>query len=66
MPTGSTPKKSSVQSPTDTHSNSKTGLGTDKGFSVPTSTPKSKGSVISPTDCSPSSKSGLGTEQQGK
>lgn len=66
MPTGNTPKKSSIQSPQDVTSNSKTGLGTDSKFSVPSSPPKAKGSIVSPTECSPSSKSGLGTEHQGK
>lgn len=65
-PTGDTPKKGSIQSPTDVHPNSKTGLGTESKFHVPSSPPRAKGSVVSPTDCQPDSKTGLGTEKMGK
>jgi len=64
MPTGSTPKKGSISSPQEVSPNSETGLGTERGFSVPTSPPKAKGSIVSPTDVQPTSKSGLGTEKK--
>ena len=60
-PTGSTPKKGGVQTPTEVDSNSKTGLGIDQSrSSVPITPPGAKGGVRSPTECEVGEKNKLG------
>jgi hypothetical protein len=61
-PTGSTPKKGGVQTPTEVDPNSKTGLGIDQSrSSVPITPPQAHGGVRSPAyDCEVSEKSKLG------